>query len=497
VRRALFGVLAVGVASAGGIDIGVNFAGLSFGESCCLVPSDMAMAVGPNQIVQLVNGGYEVFSKSGFSLTGPQSDTNFWLSAGLPVESFVDDDAFHQRFLSDPRAVYDPGSGRFFVAQINFGTDFNLTDFSSTDAPVEVLLAISKNSDPQDGWNALSFIGDTGFSSGFLDFPTLGLDGNALYIGSNNFALPDYDATSISIFSVPKADLLGSSPSLARLSTFGGLANSSYGAVPQPAIDTGGSHGVVLAGGPNLHQATLTTVAGSDGGAATLSSPTVLGGLLDGEVVPPLQPDGSVVTTNIDNRFSAPPVVVGNLLYAANSVGDAGATSDFIHWMIVDLTSQLVLEQGAISDPGFFYNYPSIAANANGDFVLGFNRSAAGGGPENFLSAYAAGCHYDGTSAGCGSPVLLRQGGNLTSDNRWGDYSVTAIDPTNSNVFWTAIEVTSSDGTWSTQITQLTATPEPGTIGLLAAGLGWLVFRRGRGYRGARGFAFLRRSGLS
>jgi hypothetical protein len=60
----------------------------------------------------------------------------------------------------------------------------------------------------------------------------------------------------------------------------------------------------------------------------------------------------------------------------------------------------------------------------------------------------------------------------VNGDGRWGDYSSIQVDPTNSNIFWTALEVPSGNS-WSTQITELIiadAVPEPGTVGLLMAG---------------------------
>jgi len=453
----------------------------------------MAMAVGPDSVVQLVNGGYEAFSKSGFSLTGPQTDTGFWIAAGISPDLFTSDPDNLRFFqvLSDPRAVFDPGSGRFFVSQLQVGSNLVLPDF----IPVfdnHLLLAVSKTSNPLDGWTAVS---STSFSN-IPDYPTLGVDRNALYLGTNDFdglffiADPDsaagarsaslVPAPSNSILSIPKADLLGDAPSLARLSLFSDLPSDTYGAVPQPAIDPGGAHGAVLASVAGSDQAAVTTVTGSGGASPSLSAPTVLAGSAASAFVTPLQP-GSVEVVDFDNRFTAPPVAVGNLLYSARSVGDPGSTFDYVQWMIVDLTSKLVLQQGAIGDPNFFDIFPSIAANANGDFVIGFDRSGAANDPSNYISAYAVSCHYDGSAAGCGSPLLLQQGLALTQDGtefgrrRWGDYSATAIDPTDQNAFWTALEVPLADGSWGTQITEVQLTPEPATLGLLGLGFACLI----------------------
>jgi hypothetical protein len=476
-----------GAAIGTSLNVGVSVPGMSFRNTCaCLAPSDMAMAVGPNAVVQMVNGGYEVFSKSGFSLTAPQSDIDFWLAAGLPPEVALGDiSSIPYRIVgpSDPRLVFDPASGRFFALQIAVSSYYD-AGFSFIGQSTEMMLGVSNTSDPLDGWRAVSFLQPSGYPNGFTDFPGLGVDANAVYIGTDNFADPTSSlaGTNITITSIPKADLLGAAPSLARLSSFTALANSDYGRVPQPAIDTGGQHGAVLSFGPNPGQATLSKVTGSGTASPAISTPIVLDGLPESSYVPPLQPGGSVIT-DFDNRFSAPPFVAGDLLYAARSVGDPAATTDFVQWMIVDLTSDLVLQQGAISEPGAFYTYPSIAANANGDFVIGFNRSSADVDLANFISGYAVGCHYDGSTAGCGAPTLLASGRNLTFDGRWGDYSATAVDPTDPNIFWTAQGIVAADGNWATQLTQLQIAPEPETLPLLGIGAGLLIWRRKRRVR--------------
>ncbi len=446
--------------------IGTTFSGLNFNQGIGLVPSDMAMAVGPTQIVQVVNGGYQVFSKSGAALSIAISDQAFWNNSGIVDTGFGRTNPNNPPDLVfDPRVVYDSGSQRFFVSEENFG------DSTSND----ILLGISRTSNPTDGFRALGFVGDTGFTNGFADFPTLGLDQNGVYIGTNNFDNSS-SANSTSIFSLPKADLLLATPSIANGSEFVGLDPSVYGFVPNAVLDSGGAHGAVLSLGFNVNEATLAFLSGTSGASPTLSGATLISGLTDGATLPPRQTGGSTVTSNIDHRFSATSVAVGNLLYATNSIGDA--THDMIHWMILDLTTRLVLQQGTFDDPNFDYTYPSIAANANGDFVIGFNRS----GPTDDMSAYAVSCHFDGTNGECGAPIQLAHGLAPSADGRWGDYSVTTIDPSNPNRFWTALGVTAADGSWSTQITEIQLVPEPAAATLFAGGaLLLFVLARRRG----------------
>jgi hypothetical protein len=459
--------------------VGVNFSGINLNQTIALgtgaIPPDMGMAVGPGQIVQLVNGGYQVYDKTGAAQGGVITDSTFWNNAGIAT-------SVTSPGISDPRVIFDQGSGHFFASQINVSSTGN-----------QVLLGVSNTSNPLDGWKAVNFRGNVGFA----DFPMLGLDQNGVYVSTNNFASSVGAFSGVSVFSIPKSDLLLGTPTLARLTGFENLNANTVGFGLNPAIDFGGNHGAILAiSNTNFNQAVASNVSGSGGAGATLSSPTVLTGLKDGDVVAQRQPDGTRSVDGGDDRFGSAPFVVGNLLYATNTITDNNnGINDSVHWLIEDLTTHGVLAQGLVSDPNFDFSYSSIAANANGDFLLGFNRSGGANDPTNNISAYAEACHYDGTTATCENPLLLAQGlrGDYHLDSgsppsRWGDYSSIAVDPTNPNTFWTALEIpiANSGGgqsRWGTQITQinLNAVPEPGTFMLLAFGGLLIAGRRSQG----------------
>lgn len=145
------------------------------GEVCC-TPSDMAIAVGPTYVLQVVNTYFAVYTKTGVLQSGyPKSaDTFFGLAAGT--------------YTTDPRAVYDWVNGRYIVAM--------LTESSFTSNNVgQIMVAVSKTNNPTGGWNIIKIqVGNTGECP---DFPTLGHDTNnwgkngtkgAIYIGLNQFA---------------------------------------------------------------------------------------------------------------------------------------------------------------------------------------------------------------------------------------------------------------------------------------------------------------------
>jgi hypothetical protein len=140
------------------VSIGANFEGSNVSISGFL-PPDSDGAVGPGQFVEMVNGVYRVYDKSGAILQN-SSLNDFWSTAGVTPTNFA----------YDPRVLYDPVSQRWFASSSE-----------NPGAPNRVLVAVSKTSDPTQGWQAVAF--PTDFNRQFWgDFPTLGINKDAVYI---------------------------------------------------------------------------------------------------------------------------------------------------------------------------------------------------------------------------------------------------------------------------------------------------------------------------
>jgi hypothetical protein len=75
-------------------------------------PPDMALAVSPKYVLQGVNTSYALYDTTGKLIAGPINAQNF---LGVPDPAPFGCDP-NGPFLSDPRAFYDPNTGRFWVA---------------------------------------------------------------------------------------------------------------------------------------------------------------------------------------------------------------------------------------------------------------------------------------------------------------------------------------------------------------------------------------------
>src|SRR5262249_44205728 len=152
-----------------------------------LEPPDTMGAVGPGQYVQFNNGSFSVFSKAGGAPLTRVGDQSFWSSV-VGLSNIPNS-------LTDTRVLYDPQSQRWFACEITFN---ELTNN-------RILIARSNTADPTQGWKGAVLTVTNGRSA---DFPTLSLDANGVYIGTNDFMNRNSGTlTNVSLYSIPKADL--------------------------------------------------------------------------------------------------------------------------------------------------------------------------------------------------------------------------------------------------------------------------------------------------
>jgi hypothetical protein len=466
--------------------IGVNFTGTT--KSGIRVPDTMG-AVGPNHVVEALNGSIAVYDKTNGRLVRREGADSFWNAAlrrgsGGSVE-----------FLSsvDPRVVYDPTSSRWFVSYLDF----------ESDGSTHVLLGISDGNSPVsgqlnsllNGWKGYELDGDPSAQPDrrWSDFPTLGVARDSITMSTKLIDIANQgtvEPLGIAVYSIPKSDLLQSTPTVANRSQFTFAQPTALGRAVmtvQGVVDNGPANGRAALFAVNaevgLQRWDVMNTAERRAGAAMLSSPISIP--IDPFVVPPtgnqpgtvqdLYNDGPFTSSMLGSvtnlmKFSSNLVQQGNRAWGTHSV-KAGDRSG-VRWYEIDLAANQVVQSGTISDPAIDLIYPSIAVNGFGDAVIGFTAT----GENLFPSAYAVVGSTVGGVTTFGSLMELKRGVSTFVDrdaqgrNRWGDYSQTVVDPSDPLRFWTFQEFASARDQWAVQITEIVI-PEPSTLILFACGL--------------------------
>jgi len=442
-------------AAAAALQIGLSFTGSRFGVESTSFPPDTMGAVGPDHVVEILNGRYSVYRKSDGVRVQTSTLNQFWTGAGqAPTGSSF-----------DPRVLYDAASQRWFAVSVDNARAAN-----------NFLVAVSSSADPTQAWSAFKIDSDA-TNTNWADFPTLGVTADAVVVAATMFTLGSSSLPAASdVLVLPKADLVAATPGIAQHTLF---QNANVGFQAQPVVDLDGG------GLPTtLLSASITPLGLLL--ANTLSGPVTaptLGPLQNiafpGLPVPPPsdQPGPKANLDSGDARFSGNVVLQGGNVWGVQSVAAGGRAA--IRWLRFEPGTNILLESGLIGDPNLDFSYPSIAVNDFGDIVIGMS----GSGASQFPSAYAVLGRHAAGSTSFEDPILLQAGQSdyqrLGSDgrNRWGDYSATVLDPANPLSFWTFQEFVSAPNVWAVQITQLFV-PEPGTAALVAVGLVWLARRR-------------------
>src|SRR5262249_47648446 len=162
-------------------------------------------------IMQYDNGRIKTFTKAGLATGLNTTENPFWNAAGLSLGG-------SSNASGDPRLLYDPLSQRWFA-----------TAFTGESTNNKILIARSETTDPTGTWKAISL--NPG-ASRFHDFPTLGVDQNGLYVGTNDFTA-GLSFTGVTMISLPKADLLAATPTGANATMFVNVNASTYTYAPQ------------------------------------------------------------------------------------------------------------------------------------------------------------------------------------------------------------------------------------------------------------------------
>ena len=465
------------------------------------IPPDTMGAVGRTQYMEMVNGGVAVFDKATGARTSFVSDLAFWAGAGQTGAN------------GDSRVMFDARSDRWIA--LSFGSSVS-----------DIQIAVSRTSDALGPWQSTKF---TGFAGGTADYPTLALDNNAVYIGTNNYnGDGNFRGTTLNV--IPLSSLVSAlAPTTAGMTQFvtpylpgdpGNDYSRGYAiqGVNSSDVTTTGhviaaslisadinSYDILNAGTPGATRSASTFVgtAGYDGNGPGRQPNAVpdFGSTAD-------FPNNDRVIDTLDDRIGSSAYEVNGKIYSVHTVTPTGSDYTVIRWDIVDATTHALLGEGDIGDGMHDYYQGSLAVNQLGQVVIGYDRSGFGAdGVITFATQVFK--TVGNVLVPKGSEIVLRtslvddyHNGSLDGQiargrQRWGDYSAVSLDPSDISKFWVIGEYAreyndpagghplgtggSRWGTWIAEI-DAAAVPEPASWLTMLGGFGMLgiALRPGR-----------------
>lgn len=485
--------------------LGTKFNGVTGPTETGAFPPDTMGVVGRTQFVVFVNGRIRSFNKTTGAADGVLNinpDT-FFSSVTTPPG------AGEVTSTTDPNVRYDRLTKRWFLTIIDVtlstSPPFNIT------RPNRVLIAVSDaaSNGVLTGSTVFTFYEFSGDSTNFADYPSLGVDANALFIGANMFkvASPGNFVTTNG-YVIPKAPLLAGTTAtvwkfanLMDLVTFAGPFSPRGVDNPDPS-NTGTSAVGYFIGVDGASFGTLMmrriTNPGSTGSSPTISGnisiatplPTAFP-LTNG--VPHLGNTGGVngQLDNLDDRLFAAAMRNGRLWTAHNiGVTNSGVASgspnrDGSRWYELQSLSgsPSVRQSGTLYDNSSpddsnqrSYWIPSITVSGQGHAALGCSIAGVNEHANAFTTGRLAGDTLGTLEDGPGGSSLPGYTSSSTAYNppgdpgaprRWGDYSFTSVDPDDDMTMWTIQEWCNGTNTYGAEAVKLIA-PPPATPAIAA-----------------------------
>ena len=400
-----------------------------------VIPPDNALAASASAIVMAENDVIEITGLDGTVIQAPESLSTFF----APV-------AGSYNFLTDPRAVFDPTSGRFIVT-----TDALITNAAGAVTGSAVLYAISSTTGPT-GWTygQVNTTYNVGGQATWGDQPTIATNGTNLYVTTAQFGVSSGQYVTNGVTIIPLSG--------GKVTAF----NLGNAADYRPAAVPGGSYYVGYTGD------SLSLLFNSNGSSSFTSTSISLGAIDVGSGAYTAAQKGSSVLLDAGDGSVASTAVAGNTLYAVFEVVPPGGAQPAVHWVQINLANSTLVAQGTIAGPGGAAAFnPSIAVDGNGDVLVNYTVSSSTMDPAAYASVMPAGSSSFLSPVLYGSSAAPETADFGVNNNviRWGDYSSAVADPAAANSFVVSNEIVPSaqtplnDAPWATVTANISVSP--------------------------------------
>ena len=402
-------------------DFELGFDSLDVADCCgggAITPPDPHLAAGPNHLVATVNSSFEIYDKSGSTLSGALLYSAFVSGLGTGCESSP----------FDPNALYDEESDRFILAWDGAGTHY--------------CVALSQTANPVGAWWVYAIPAQPRGGE-FFDYPHLGVGDTHIVAGSNQFGGSVPDGFEGRVWAFDKATAYAGSP----LSVF--TASTGSEGTPQPLH----LHGKLQGTWPSHGSTNFFLTDSYDGctfsvwkwtlPAAPAIADTfdlcVVTGVTGGFPVSVPQSGTANLIEGNDWRMRGFEYRNGSGWFADTiSCNPGGGVVNCVRWAQLNLvpSTPTLTQAGVYASSGVHRIFPDLAVDTLNNMAIGYSV----GSSSTFPSIYYTG-RESGEPIGTLQAETLLKAGEVAhasfdgSPFRWGDYSAMTIDP-NGVTFW-------------------------------------------------------------
>ncbi|MFM9909438.1 MAG: fibronectin type III domain-containing protein [Chitinophagaceae bacterium] len=431
--------------------IGANFNGMGYTS---VNPPDPTLCVGPNHVVQMINGNSGAYLKV-FNKTGGQ----------IVAQTFLDN-LTGRGGLGDPIALYDQLADRFVL--IEFA---NKAENGNQEG---LIFAISQSNDPSGAWFVYFF----GYGNTFPDYPKVSVWNDAYYATTNDFAnATSYSGSSVWAFDRAKM-LAGDNTATTQRFTLGNT-NKFFSMCPvlwqgstAPVAGSGGLIGYMqdnawtssstdvdsiglLEFNVNFASAGSSTVTHKSSMAVS-SFKSDICSATRGRCIS--QSGSTIALEALHQKVQNQPVYRNFGTYEGivfTHLVDKGASIAGIRWYeLKKTTGNWGINQESTFSPDNTHRWlPSICYDKFGNIGLGYNVSSSATGVFPGVR-FTGRKECDPLSTMTYTEQTIVNGTAANGSNRYGDYNHLVADPDGST-FWLTAEWNSAS-TWNTRVASFT-----------------------------------------
>ncbi len=433
--------------------VGQNFAGMS--NLSGVAPPDTDGDVGLNHYMQMVNLSMQIWDKNGNSLYGPADSSTLWDGFDGPWTGTND---------GDPIVLYDEYSDRWIASQ------FSLPNYPS--GPFYELIAVSETGDPTGAWYRYAYE-----FTNMPDYPKFGVWPDGYYFTINQFNPPNLNFGGAAVCVLDRAAMISGNPNAEMLffnlgTSYGSLIPADADGPTQPGVGT-----------PNylMNMSTnLLRVWEADIDWANTSNSSVT--LVNTLSTQPFSYSG--ITINQPGTSQTLDALASRLMYRVqyrkfgsyevmltnHSVNADGSGQAGVRWYELRNygSGWNIYQQGTFAPADGDNRWMgSVAMNGNGDIGIGYSVSSSSTYPSIRFAGQLA------INSGSGildvdETSIVEGTKSQTGVNRWGDYSMMSIDPSDDQTFWYTTEYSNGGWDWATQIASFSFIP-PVVVAPIAA----------------------------